>query len=156
MTVWERRDLPVLQALATSDDHYVREGYFSLGHDRGKQTLQLDMSDAEIHDALLALADAGYVEFELTYETGPGALFTRLAVTGRGQQALGEWPLFDDIVSPETLALLLERLAEEAPTDEEATNMRRAANYVRGLSGATLRAFVTGATAAVLRHSLGL
>ena len=27
MTVWERRDLPVLRALATSDDDHVRSGY---------------------------------------------------------------------------------------------------------------------------------
>lgn len=81
-----------------------------------------------------------YVEFRVQHETGPGAHFTQLAVTGRGQQALGEWPLFDTIASPETLALFSERFSEEAPTDEEAENMRRAARYIRTLSGATLRA----------------
>ncbi len=156
MTVWEQRDLPVLQTLATSDDVYLRDGYAFLGHGRGKELFRLELSDGEIHDAMLTLADAGYVEFDVTYETGPGALFTNVAVTGRGEQALGQWPLFDTIVSPETLALMLERLALEAPTEEEATNMRRAASYVRTVSAATLRAFFVGATASLVRGSLGL
>jgi hypothetical protein len=156
VTIWERRDLPVLRALATSDDTYVSEGYVMLGHGRGQQLLKLELKDGEIHDAILTLGDAGYVQYEVGYTTGPGATFTHVAVTGRGQQALGEWPLFDTIASPETLALMLERLADEAPTDEEAANMRRAAGYVRTLSGAAVRAFATGAIAAIVRGALGL
>jgi hypothetical protein len=37
MTVWERRDLPVLQALATRDDEHVRHGVLHLT-DRGGAT----------------------------------------------------------------------------------------------------------------------
>jgi hypothetical protein len=114
------------------------------------------LSDAEIYEALMVLRDVLYVDFDVQLETGPGAHFNQLHVTGRGQQALGEWPLFDNIVSPETLALMLERLAEEAPSEEEASNMRRAARYVRTLSASSLRAFATGAVAALLRQSLGL
>jgi hypothetical protein len=102
------------------------------------------------------LNDLGYVDGQVQYETGPGALFTHLRVTGRGQQALGEWPLFDEIASPATLALFLERLAEEAPTDEEASNLRRAAGYVRGLAVPALRAAAVGALAHVARAYLGL
>ena len=65
-------------------------------------------------------------------------MITHFQVTGRGQQALGEWPLFDQIASPETLALLLERLAEEAPSDEEANNLRKAATYARSLAAGKL------------------
>ncbi len=156
MTVWERRDLPVLQALATSEDDYVRQGYVMLGAGRGSNSLGLELNDGEIHDSILALQDAGYVDFNRQYESGPGAHFTNFAITGRGQQALGEWPLFDTIASPETMALMLERLAEEAPSDEEAENLRRAARYVRTLSGPALRAFATGAIATLARGMIGI
>ncbi len=54
------------------------------------------------------------------------------------------------------MALLLEHLAEEAPTEEETGNMRRAAGYIRSLGSDTFRRFVTGATAAIIRAHLGL
>jgi hypothetical protein len=110
-----------------------------------------------VHDAILALADAGYVEADnLEYETGPGAMFIRPRVTGRGQQALGQWPIFDEIASPETLARLLERLAEEAPTDEEATNLRRAAGYARSIGADSLRALMVGVVSQLAKMGLGL
>ena len=94
MTVWERRDLPVLQALVSSDDEHLSHGFLHLT-ERGENSLGLDLTAGEVHDAILTLADAGYVEGDdVTYETGPGAMFTRLRVTGRGQQALGEWPFW--------------------------------------------------------------
>ena len=156
MTVWERRDLPVLQALATSRDDNVRSGFVSLHPGTQSEHLGLDLDGAEIHDAILALADAGYVEAaNLSYETGPGAIFTGLRVTGRGQQALGEWPLFAEITSPDTLAVLLERLAEEAPTDEEAASMRAAAGYARTVGAGALRALASGALAQLARVAMG-
>ena len=156
MSVWTDRDLPVLVALTAPSDEYIRDGYLTLGHGRGGDSLGLDLSDDVIHDSLLTLRDAGYVDFELEYETGPGAHLTHLAVTGAGYQALGEWPLFDAVTSPETIALLLEELAPEAPTEEETTNMQRAARYVRTLAPPVFRQFVTGAVAAVIRAHLGL
>lgn len=105
-----------------------------------------DMSSLAPH----ALASA------IQLETGPGAHFTQLAMTGGGYQALGEWPLFDEITSPETLARLLEHLAEEAPTEEETQNMRRAAGYVRSVGGDAFRRFVVGAMAALIRAQVGL
>jgi hypothetical protein len=156
MTVWERRDLPVLTALARPEDESVREGFLCGGHGRAREALGLELEDDEIHEALLTLRDAGYVDFDVEYESGPGSIYNHLSVTGRGQQALGQWPLFDTIVSPETLARLLEQLAEEAATDEEAQNMRRAAKYVRTLSGVALRTFAVGAIATAIRGALGL
>lgn len=155
-TVWERRDLPVLQRLA-SDREHVREGFLHLNPHSEHPPLGLDLTVGEVHDALLALRDVGYVEASnLQYETGPGALFTGLRVTGRGQQALGEWPLFDEIAAPETLALLLERFADEAPTDAEADNLRRAARYARSLGVLSLRAAAAGALSQLARLGLGL
>lgn len=155
MTVWERRDFPVLQALATSTDRNLQHGFLHLGAG-SPNPLGLELSVGDVHDAVLALADAGYVEAQLQYETGPGAMFTHLRVTGRGQQALGQWPLFDRVASPETLALLLERLAEEAATDEEAESLRRAAGYARRLGATALRAALTAATSQLVRAAAGL
>jgi hypothetical protein len=155
MTVWEQRDFPVLRALATSDDENLRHGFLSLDQAEGN-TLGLGLSAGEFHDAMLALNDVDYIEGEVQYSGGPSAMFTHLRVTGRGQQALGEWPLFDEIASPETLALLLERLAEEAPTDEEADNMRRAARYARSLGAGTLRAVIVGVVVQLAKAGMGL
>lgn len=156
MTVWEGRDLPVLRGLATTEDPDVRWGFVVVNQQLA-ETLSVDLGPAEIHDAILALADVGYVEAnDVKYNPGPGAIFTGLRVTGRGQQALGEWPLFDEIASPETLALLLERLAEEAPTDEEAENLRRTARFVRSVAAGSLRALATGAASQLAKIALGL
>ena len=156
MTTWENRDLPVLRALATTDDENVRNGFLMLRLGR-TGTLELSLADQEIHEAVLVLADVGYVEGnEPSYDTGGGATFTRFRVTGRGQQALGQWPLFHDLISPETMAELLDRLAEEAPSDEESENLRRAANYIRKVSSGVVRAAGTAATSQLLRNALGL
>jgi hypothetical protein len=156
VSVWTDRDLLVLQALTEAPDTDVREGYLSIGHGRGREALGIDLDDAAIHDALLTLRDAGYVSFELQLETGPGAHFTYLAITGAGMQALGQWPLFDAATSPLTIALMLEHLAPEAPTEEESTNLRRAAEYVRGVAPATFRSLAAGAMSAIIRAHLGL
>jgi hypothetical protein len=155
MTVWERRDLPVLQALAGTDDENLRQGFLHLSSG-GVNPLGLDLSTDEVYDALLTLADADYIEGELQHEGGGSVIITRFQVTGRGQQALGEWPLFDQLASPTSLALLLERLAEEAPTDDEAGSLRRAASYTRGLAASTVRAAAVGALGYLVRAHVGL
>ena len=156
MSVWERRDLPVLRALSGDDEHR-RQGFLHMNYEFGEAPLGLDLSGGDVHDALLALHDADYVEIRtLQYESGRSAMFTGVRVTGRGQQALGEWPLFDEVASPQTLALLLERLAEEAPTNEEADNLRHAAAYARGLAAMSLRATAVGALSHLARVALGL
>jgi hypothetical protein len=155
MTVWERRDLPVLRALADTDDENILQGHLHLSAD-DESPLGLDLTTAEIYDAVLTLSDAGYVEGELQHEGGRSVLLSRFQITGRGYQALGEWPVFDELASPQTLALLLERFAEEAPTREEASNFRRAARYVRGLTVSTLRSAAIGALTHVARVHFGL
>jgi hypothetical protein len=155
MTVWERRDLTVLRALADTDDENILQGVLDLSAENGNR-LGLDLTFDEVYDAVLTLSDAGYVEGEVQHEGGRSALLTQFQVTGRGYQALGEWPLFDELASPQTLALLLDRLAEEAPTREEASNFRRAAHYARGLTASTLRSALIAALAHVARAHIGL
>jgi DNA-binding PadR family transcriptional regulator len=155
MTLWERRDLPVLRALATTDNEDVRQGYLHLSSEQ-ERPLGLDLTTREVYDALLTLDDAGYIEGQFQRQGGGGAIVTHFQVTGRGQQALGEWPLFDQLASPGTLALLLERLAEEASSREEAGNLQRAARYAGGLTASTLRAASISALAHVARVGLGM
>ena len=111
--------------------------------------LGLDLPEEALELAILTLGDADYVSGELEANFG----FTHLHVTGRGMQALGQWPWLSDS-SPATIAALLERLADEAPTPEESDNARRAANYVRTLPVAVLTSvfrtvMVEGAQAAI-------
>jgi hypothetical protein len=141
MTQWERRDYRALRALVETDNDDVRSGYLGLSGGRQRGTLGLDLSDGEIHDSLLTLGEAGYVHFDRSLSSGAHATFTHLEVTGAGYQALGEWPFFTE-VTPATLAEMLERFADEAPTEEEAGNARRAADYVRRLSGDAFKAAV--------------
>jgi hypothetical protein len=87
MTVWERRDLPVLRALADTDDENILQGHLHLSAD-DESPLGLDLTTAEIYDAVLTLSDAGYVEGELQHEGGRSVLLSRFQITGRGYQAL--------------------------------------------------------------------
>lgn len=153
MTVWERRDLPVLSALASATDRELQAGYLDIS--LARETLGLGLTSSEIRDSILTLGGAGYVEYDVAYETGNGGLFTKLRVTGRGQQALGEWPFFTEM-TPTTLAELLDRFAEEAATDEEAEHVRSAADYIRSLPAATIKAVMRTVVVEGTKATLGL
>jgi hypothetical protein len=146
VSLWETRDYPVLRAIADSDDNDLLHGFLQLGGGQAGERLGLQLSDEEIYTSVLVLGDADYLTGEMNPETGNNAFFTKLRVTGAGQQALGEWPLFGD-PSPATLAAFLEQLADEAPTPDEAENARRASRFVKALSREALRA--TGRTVVV-------
>jgi hypothetical protein len=156
VSLWEERDLLVLRALATTEDDNLRHGFLHMARGHGAEALQLDLSVDAIHDAILTLRDVGYVEANESYSSGGGVSFTGLRVTGRGQQALGEWPLFEQFVSPETVARFLEVMALEAESEEVESNLRRAAAYIRGLGVVTLKALAVNATAHAARQALGL
>ena len=153
---WEDRALPVLNALRTSDNRNVCSGFLSLGHGRAEAQLALGLSDDAVHNTILQLGDAAYVEFNPPqYESGGGVHFSGLRVTGRGMQVLGEWPRFEAMISPATLAALIETLAEYAPPNE-AHQMREGASVVRRMAGATLKSLAMGAGGQLLRGALGL
>jgi hypothetical protein len=140
VTLWESRDLPVLRALVATQNHEVRSGYLFLGGGVAREKLGVDLEDADVGLALLTLRDADYIEVEDSQPYGgESGSYTHLLVTGRGMQALGEWPFFTEM-TPATLAELLERFAEEAATEDESTNARRAAAYLRTLPEAAFRA----------------
>lgn len=50
MTVWEQRDLPVLSALASTDDQEVRSGFLDIS--LAQETLGIDLTSSAIHDSI--------------------------------------------------------------------------------------------------------
>jgi hypothetical protein len=157
VSLWTEQAEPVLQAIASAKSGRLADGYVGLGRGRASAALGLDLDEAEIHRAILLLKDAGYIECELKYEWGPepSARVSGLQVTGRGQQAIGEWPRFELLTTPSTLALMLEQLAEQVPADDQRP-LRKAAAYVRSLSVETVRTAIVTAGITLARDAAGL
>jgi hypothetical protein len=82
--------------------------------------------------------------------------FCRFLVTGTGKQALGLWPRFDALGSPSELAAILEALADSAPTEEEASNLKRAARAMRRAAPGVIRGLAEAGLGAAARHVLGI
>jgi hypothetical protein len=86
---WTDRALPVLRALEAPSDDRVRDGFLSIGRGRAEKNLGVELSDDATHDTILQLDDAGYVEFKnVSYESGGGAHFAGLHITGAGYRCL--------------------------------------------------------------------
>ncbi len=152
---WYERAMPVLDALRDHVAPYGSAGVLMVGPDRDNE-LGLDLSGDVIQETLLQLHDAAYVEWnDVSYYGGGGAAFVGVKVSGRGMQVLGEWPRFEAMVSPATLAELVDRLAGYASGDD-AEQMRRAAGVIRCLAASGLKSVALGASAQLLRSSLGL
>lgn len=152
-SVWEQRDEPVLRFL---HDHPPRQGILWtnwLSEQPHASVPQL--TEAEFERAVQTLHDAGYVACDLEQGEGGGGRYRqRFFVTGRGKQALGEWPRFDALRKPAELAAVLERLAELAPTEEEASNFRKTAGLLRRGGTVALGALMKGALGAAMRGAL--
>ena len=155
MSVWERRDRPVLQYLANYPPaHGV---LFTQRWNDAPRADVPQLTEAEVHRAVETLKDAGYVVDEGGEgEGGGGSAWFGLQVTGAGKQQLGLWPRFDALGSPGELAQVLEALAEEAAIDEERSNLRRAAEVVRRRGPEAVRSVLAGALGAYARAHLGL
>jgi hypothetical protein len=154
---WEDRALPVLVALNESTDRNLRGGILPVGPGNlGAAVLGLELSDDAVHDTILQLGDLGYLEYnDISYTTRGSATFIGLRVTGRGLQVLGQWPRFEALVSPATLAEVVGRLADYA-APQEAPPMKRAAEVIRRLGAAGLRSAAIGIGSQLLRGALGL
>lgn len=155
-THWESVALPVLQRLVETEDALRERGLLQLGLGQdGAKWLGLDLSDGELFDTLYQLQDLGYVSFDVTLESGPGALFLDLHLTGRGLQVLGEWPRFEAWASPATLAAFAEQLAQFVASDDQ-TRLERAAAYLRSRAPATIRGAAIAAGSQLVRNVLGI
>lgn len=156
MSRWSEQIAPVLEALASTDNATVREALFLGPGDNAKQALGLDLDDRAIHEALLLLGDADYVEFTEGHEGGGTAFVQDIRVTGRGEQVRGEWPRFELLLTPSTLGVLLEKMAEQADSAEQRSILNRAADYVRTLPGPAVRAAGIAVGSHLVRGALGI
>jgi hypothetical protein len=154
MSLWTDRDLPVLGFL---HDHPPYEGVFEtdrLSREPHSDLPQLTKQD--VHLAVQTLHDASYLDFaNRENESTGGVLWMDILVTGAGKQVLGEWPLFEALGSPAELAAILDRLAEIAATDEEESNLRKAASSARERGVDGLKTLATGVLGAYGRSLLG-
>lgn len=155
MSLWEHRDKPVLAYLLALPP---RDGMLWI--DTRSEHPRPDypqLSDGDFYLSVLTLHDAGYVTWTRTEADGSGTRhFQDFMVTGAGKQALGLWPRFDALGSPGELAAVLEALAEDAATEEERSNLRRAAGAVRKSAPSLVKAALTGALSAGVRATLGI
>ena len=155
MSLWAIRDEPVLRHLA---EHPPRDNAIWTHSRSHEPRPELPVvTEREFHRSVLILGDAGYVANEDgQYDGGGGCVFTHFQVTGAGMEALGLWPMFDELGSPAQLAALLEALGRDAATEEERTNLQRAAGVVRRAAPDVVRAALTGGISASVRAHLGL
>jgi len=155
MTLWAVRDEPVLRHLAARPP---RDGVlFTQSRSAQPHEGLPELTEAEFEDAVTTLADAGYVAWgHRESEGGGGRSYSHFQVTGAGKQALGLWPRFDALGSPGELAGLLEALAADAATEEERTNLRRAAEAVRQAGPDLLRSLAAGVLGGLARSQLGI
>lgn len=72
------------------------------------------------------------------------------------EAVLGLWPRFDVLGSPGEPAAILEGLADNAPTEEQASNLKTAAKTVRSAGPAVLRGLAEAGLSAAARHLLDL
>lgn len=154
---WETTALPLLRALASTDNQMVRDGYFELGHGSGAAALGVDLDERALHDALLALRDVDYIEIDkIEYAGGSTASIIGARVTGRGMRALGEWPSLEALMTPATLAAIMQELGEFAPDEEARSNLETAASAAASVGRNTAREVIVAFSAEALKAKLGL
>ena len=155
MTLWDERDEPVLRWLVDNPPRanmLMTHRSATAPHD-GVPSL----TRAQVHRAVETLHDAGYLSSDGDQaDGGGGALWTRFQVTGAGKQAVGLWPRFDALGFPGELADIIDALAENAPTEEQASNLKRAAAAVRRAAPGVVRGIAVAGLSAGARAVLGL
>jgi hypothetical protein len=153
MSVWSDRDLPVLRYL---HEHAPRDELLSTNwHSKAAHPDLPGLTEQDVHVAVETLVDEGLIHYRNdSWNTAGGVHWIGLQITGSGLQALGQWPVFDMLTSPEELGLLLDGLAEMAATEEEENNLREAATTARSKSADALRSLAAGALGAIVRSQL--
>jgi hypothetical protein len=153
MTLWDERDEPALRWLSDKPPH----GNILATHrtDTAPHEGVPTLTRSQFHRAVQTLRDAGYVASDEPQGQG-GVHWTRFQVTGAGKQALGLWPRFDALGSPGELADILDALAENAPTEEQASNLKRAAAAVRRAAPGVIRGLAVAGLSAGARAALGI
>jgi hypothetical protein len=155
MSLWRTRDEPVLRHLAEHPPEYSI--LWTQSRSDALRPGVPGVSEREFHRSVIVLSDAGYVSYRLVEPDGGGGCnFQDFQVTGSGMQALGLWPMFDELGSPGQLAALLDALGRNAATEEERTNLQRTASAVRRSAPDVVRAALAGGIGALVRAHVGL
>jgi hypothetical protein len=154
MSVWSDRDLRVLRHLHEQPPRH--EMLSTNWQGKSPRPDLHELTEQDVHVAVETLVDEGLVSYrDDSWNSAGGVHWIGIQVTGAGLQALGEWPVFDMLTSPEELGLLLDGLAEIAATDEEESNLREAAKTARAKSAEAVRSLAAGALRALVRSQLG-
>lgn len=160
MTLWDERDEPVLRWFLENppEGGILRIwGIAGLGHGDAPFERIPKLTQAEVCLAIETLRDAGFLASSHgEWSSQGGYTLTHIQVTGRGKQVLGLWPRFDALGSPGELAAILEGLADNAPNEEEASNLKKAARTARTAAPAVLRALTEAGLSAAAKHTLGI
>jgi hypothetical protein len=153
MSTWSQRDLPVLYWL---QENPPPRGLLTTNRIQDSPHAALpELSERDVHVSVETLADEGLVAYaDREYEGGGGVYWTHFQVSGAGLQALGEWPVFDMLETPEALGRLLDALADMAASDEEESNLRAAASTARSKGAEALRSIAAGALRELLRSQI--
>lgn len=155
MSLWLERDEPVLRHLAANPPE---DGMLEAQPASDAPHAELrHLTEAEFLRSVLTLGDAGYLAWRQGKGKGGGILyFTQVQVTGAGKQVLGLWPHFEALGSPAALAALLDRMADEAATEEERSNLRRAGEAVKHTAPELVRSAFVGVASGIARSFVGL
>jgi hypothetical protein len=153
MSTWSQRDLPVLYWL---QENPPPQGLLSTNRLQDNPHSALpELSERDVHVSVETLADEGLVTYaDKQYEGGGGVYWAQFQVSGGGLQALGEWPVFDMLGTPQALGRLLDALADMAASDEEESSLRTAATAARSKGAEALRSAASGALRGVLRFQI--
>jgi hypothetical protein len=136
-STWESRDLPVLTAIVRQLDQHAGRAF----PDVADLIAETGLSQEDVTRACMAL-DGEYIRFERRLGTG---LRNHVAeVSGEARRMVGQWPSPDAYA--DRLLAAFERLAVEAPTEEQRSRARKA---VEGFAGAG-RDVLVAAAASIL------
>jgi hypothetical protein len=154
VSTWAERDLPVLYWL---HEKPPQRGVLTTNWRRDTPHPDMpDLTERDVHVSVETLADERLVDYAQQEAAGGGdVMWMQFQVTGAGLQALGEWPVFDVLGTPEALGRLLDALADMATSDEEESNLRAAASVARSKGEEALRSIASGALSAVVRSQIG-
>lgn len=132
MSTWTEIDEPVLRWLRGKGSSFLPEVWIlELGLRNGVEPSQeIDgLSTEQEHEALVRLQGHGLIEGRCQEAIG-FSTWSRLRVTARGLQVLGEWPDLDQLASAVGLKLLLNELASRAADSDDQSALRRLVGIV--------------------------
>jgi hypothetical protein len=149
VTRWEEVDAPVLRWVASERSSFI-DGWelgLTIRPDPAPSEEVPRLDEREVHEALTRLKDDGLIDGKPKDFLGL-AVWSRLRVTGRGRQVLGEWPELDRLNSAEGLRLLLDRLAGETEDPDERSSLKRLIGFLGSIGDGVVEKTLNDAAAA--------